>query len=298
MKIAITGGSGFVGSKLAKLLVRDGHQILSLDHAAPKKQIEQVHYIKTDLIHDLPIEEYLSCDAVIHLAGVNIFGRWTPAYKKLIVSSRVETAKALIQAVKNAGKGPGVFVSASAVGYYGDGGEEVLLEGSPNGRDFLAQVCKEWEQVAAASQNAGMRWVSIRTGIVLGPGGGMLAKLLPIFRWGLGGSIGNGKQWFSWIFMDDLLRVYKTVTLDPSFSGPVNAVSPHPVRNKELTKALGRVLHRPAFFLIPNFLLKLVMGELGSVITMSQKVVPEILVAHHFEFLTPSIDQALQESVC
>ncbi len=248
MKIAITGGSGFVGSKLAKLLVRDGHQILSLDRAAPKKQIEQVHYIKTDLIHDLPIEEYLSCDAVIHLAGVNIFGRWTPAYKKLIVSSRVETAKALIQAVKNAGKGPGVFVSASAVGYYGDGGEEVLLEGSPNGRDFLAQVCKEWEQVAAASQNAGMRWVSIRTGIVLGPGGGMLAKLLPIFRWGLGGSIGNGKQWFSWIFMDDLLRVYKTVTLDPSFSGPVNAVSPHPVRNKELTKALGRVLHRPAFF--------------------------------------------------
>ena len=162
---------------------------------------------------------------------------------------------------------------------------------------MLFRSCREWEEVARTSEAAGMRWVSIRTGIVLGKGGGMLAKLLPIFKWGLGGPMGSGKQWFSWIYMEDLLNVYKTVTLDDTFSGPVNAVSPNPVRNKELAKAIGNTIKRPALFPVPRFLLKLIMGELGGVVVVSQKVIPQKLLDRHFSFICPKIEKALEKSI-
>lgn len=293
MKIAITGGSGFIGSRLAKKFCEAGSEVLVLDQTAPKKSIPGARFLKTDLINDFPLEAYLSCDAVVHLAGVNIFGRWNKAYKDRIATSRIDTARALIDRVKIAGRGPKVFVSASAIGYYGDGGERELPETAPCGEGFLSTVCQKWEAAAESAQEAGMRWVSVRTGIVLGPGGGMLAKLIPVFKWGLGGKMGAGRQWFSWIAMEDLLDVYVAVVADPGFAGPVNAVSPEPVRNEDLVRALGRALHRPTAFRIPGFALRLVLGELGAVVLMSQKVTPKILQERNFRFQCPGIDQAI-----
>ncbi len=297
MKIAITGGAGFVGMRLAGLLASRGNEVLILDRNLPHATPHGVIAVRTDLVHDLPLEQYLACNAVIHLAGVNIFGRWTDAYKKLIASSRIETAQALIGAVKDAGRGPTVFVSASAVGYYGDGGEEELIESSPNGTDFLAKVCREWEAVAASAAAAGMRTVSVRTGIVLGPGGGMLAKLIPIFKVGMGGPMGNGRQWFSWISLEDLLHVYEVVATDSRYSGPVNAVSPEPVRNRDFARALGKALHRPSIIPVPGFALRIVLGELGSVVLMSQKVMPRALLKNGFVFTKPAIEAAISESI-
>lgn len=293
MKIAITGGAGFIGTKLTKKFADEGHEILILDHHEPKVALPNSQFVKTDLIHDIPLNEYLSCDAVIHLAGANIFGRWSESYKKLILSSRIDTAKALIDGVKKAGRGPKVFITASAVGYYGDGGENELTEESPNGEGFLAKVCAKWEEVAKSAEECGMRTVFVRTGVVLGKGGGMLAKLIPIFKWGLGGRMGSGKQWFSWIFMDDLLNVYKLALLDNSLSGPVNAVSPEPVRNQDLVKSLGSAMHRPAILPVPGFILRIVLGEFGRVILMSQKVVPKKLLERRFKYIEPKLERAI-----
>jgi uncharacterized protein (TIGR01777 family) len=297
MKIAITGGAGFVGSALAAAFVEKGHEVLILDRNAPRKELPGRTFLRTDLISDFPTEAYLACDAVVHLAGVNIFGRWTPEYKKQILSSRIDTARTLIDAVEKSGRGPKIFISASAVGYYGEGGEAELTEASPRGNDFLATVCAAWEDAAHRAEQAGMRAVSVRTGIVLGPGGGMLAKLIPVFRGGLGGPMGSGRQWFSWIYIKDLIAVYVRAVLDDAFSGPVNAVAPHPVRNKELARALGKALHRPSFIPVPAFALRLVLGELASVVVMSQRVIPEKLLASGFVFLEPAIDGALTASV-
>ncbi|MEX0595622.1 MAG: TIGR01777 family oxidoreductase, partial [Candidatus Paceibacterota bacterium] len=229
MKICITGGSGFIGYKLAQLLVNEGHTVLILDINPPYQNMPGIQFIKSNLVDDIPLDEYLSCDTVIHLAGINIFSRWTNEYKKLILSSRVETAKALIEAVRTAGKGPKSFISSSAVGYYGDAGGKELTEIAPAGDDFLANVCLQWENIAKTSEEIGMRWVSIRTGIVIGAEGGILQKLLPIFSYCLGGPLGNGKQWFSWIFIDDLLNIYKIAVFNNNISGPVNATSPNPI---------------------------------------------------------------------
>lgn len=293
MKIAITGGSGFIGTRLSQSLSEEGHELLILDHHEPRATFKNTRFFKTDLIHDIPLDEYLSCDAIIHLAGANIFGRWTKIYKQLIVSSRIDTAKALIDTVKNAGRGPKVFISASAVGYYGDGGENELTEESPNGEGFLANVCAQWEAVANSAQNCGMRTVFVRTGVVLGTGGGMLAKLIPIFKWGLGGPMGDGQQWFSWISMEDLLNVYHLALFDASLTGPVNAVSPEPVRNKTLAKTLGKTMHRPAILPVPGFILRIILGEFGRVILMSQKVIPKKLLERKFDFKKPRLEQAI-----
>lgn len=293
MKIAITGGSGFIGSRLTKKFCEAGSEVLVLDQNAPKKSIPGAIFLKTDLINDFPLEAYLSCDAVVHLAGANIFGRWNKAYKDRIATSRIDTARALIDRVKIAGRGPKVFVSASAIGYYGDGGERELPETAPPGDGFLSSVCHDWEAAAESAEEAGMRWVSVRTGIVLGSGGGMLAKLIPVFKWGLGGPMGTGQQWFSWIAMEDLLSVYAAVVADAGFAGPVNAVSPEPVRNEDLVRALGRALRRPTVFRVPGFALRLILGELGTVVLMSQKVAPKILQERNFRFQCPDINQAI-----
>lgn len=297
MKIAITGGAGFIGSKLAEKFASAGHEVLILDRNMPRTLSPRITFKMTDLIRDIPTKEYLSCNAIIHLAGVNIFGRWNKKYKKLIASSRIETAHSLIEIVKKAGYGPKVFVSASAVGYYGDGGEQELVESSPNGKDFLSTICKDWEAVATNAETVGMRTVSVRTGIVFGPGGGMLAKLIPAFKWGLGGPMGNGQQWFSWIYIDDLLDIYERVVLDNNFRGPVNAVSPEPIRNRELAAALGRALHKPTILPLPGFALKLMLGELGDIVLMSQKVIPEKLLKTNFIFGTPFINEAITKSI-
>jgi len=297
MKICITGGSGFIGYKLAQLFAKDGHSVLILDLHPPYQNIPGIKFIKSNLIDDIPLDEYLSCDTVIHLAGINIFSKWTNKNKQLILNSRVKTAKALIMATKGAAKGPKSFISSSAVGYYGDAGDIELTELSPAGNDFLATICKQWEEVAKSSEEVGMRWTSIRTGIVIGAGGGILQKLLPIFRYGLGGPFGSGEQWMSWIYIDDILNIYKTVVLNENISGPINATSPNPIRNKDFTKSIAMILHKPAVIHVPSFILKLILGELSDVILMSQKVIPQKLIDSQFTYICPTIEEALIKSI-
>ena len=297
MKICITGGSGFIGYKLALLLAKDGHSVLILDLHPPYQTIPGIKFIKSNLIDDIPLDEYLSCDTVIHLAGSNIFSRWTDKYKQLILNSRVKTAKALIMATKGAAKGPKSFISSSAVGYYGDAGSIELTELSPAGNDFLANVCRQWEEVAKSSEEVGMRWASIRTGIVIGAGGGILQKLVPIFRYGLGGSLGSGEQWVSWIFIDDLLNIYKQIALNENISGSINATSPNPIQNKDFTANIAKILHKPKIIPIPSFILKLILGELSDVILMSQKVIPQKLIDSQFIYSCPTIEEALIKSI-
>lgn len=297
MKICITGGAGFIGSKLSELAIQSGHTVLIIDRIPPKQLMSGVDSVQTDLVTEPVPAEVLDCDAIIHLAGANIFGRWTPEYKKLILDSRTQTAAALIEAVRQAGRGPKVFVSASAVGYYGDSGENILTEASPAGTDFLAQVCAEWEAVAQTAEGAGMRWVSVRTGLVMGPGGGMLSQLVPLFKLGLGGRLGSGNQWFSWVHLDDLLNIYLAAVTDDRLNGPVNAVAPVPVRNKDFTKALGRAFHMPAVLWIPGIVLRAILGEFASAILASQRALPEKLQSIGFVFQYTTIDQALQQSI-
>lgn len=294
MKIAITGGSGFVGTGLTKRFLSLGHSVVILDRRPPRYSLDGSVFLQTDLINDLPKEEFLSCDAVVHLAGANIFSRWTKSYKKIILESRVLTTKNLVDCLTQAGFGPKVFVSASAIGYYPNSENQELTESSSNGSHFLADVCNQWEKTSSLLEGVGVRWVGVRTGIVLGGGGGMLSKVLPIFRLGLGGRLGSGNQWFSWVHIEDLLNIYIASVLDSDFSGPINATSPEPVTNRDFTRILAKVLHRPAFFPVPEFALKLVLGELSEVVLMSQKVMPKKLQVKKFAFLYPQLKPALE----
>ncbi len=297
MKITITGGSGFIGSKLSELFLSLGHEVLVLDIVPPNKNLERIDFIKVNLLKESVPQGALECDAIVHLAGVNIFSRWTENYKKLILESRTKTASALIRAVKNSHHKPKVFVSASAVGYYGEGGEKELDESSGSGNDFLAFVCKQWEETAKAAEDAGMRWVSLRTGIVIGKGGGVLSKLIPVFKMFLGGPIGSGKQWFSWVHLDDIINIYKTAVFDERLTGPINAVSPYPVYNRDFAKAVGKALHRPALIPAPKFALKIVLGELANAVLVSQRVIPKKLSEINFTYSYPKIKEALEESI-
>lgn len=297
MKICITGGAGFVGTKLTQSFLDDGHKVLILDRNKPKIQHQNLLFKKTEFGKDTIPEEALSCNAVIHLAGVNIFARWTKKYKRLILRSRIEPIYALLDIFSQSRKRPSVFVSASAVGYYGDRGEEILTEESGPGKDFIARVCIKWEQSAEEFKKLSVRTVSIRTGIVLGPGGGMLSKLVPLFKLYLGGKLGDGEQWFSWIYIDDLVHVYKKAVLDERLTGAINAVAPNPVRNKEFTKILGMVLHRPAIFRVPKFILRLIVGQLASATLVSQQVIPKKLREIGFKYKYPDIYSALSKSL-
>lgn len=297
MKIAITGGAGFVGTHLTKYLTEKGHTILILDLKQPKTIDPKNTFITTNLIDDLPKEELLKCDAIIHLAGVNIFGKWTKEYKQLIIDSRVKTAQAIINTCKEANKGPNIFVSASAIGIYGNGGENELSITSPKGSDFLATVCKEWEQVAQSSQEAGMRWVSIRTGLVIGANGGLIKQLMPIYSFGLGGKLGSGKQWMSWIALQDLLRIYEYALMNDDLTGPINAVSPEPIRQQDFAQLLAKIIQRPAIIPLPKFVLKLFLQERSNLLLFSQKVIPNQLNGANFSFSYPTMKTALENAI-
>lgn len=295
MKIAITGGAGFIGTELTKHLLAKGHEVVILDLSRPKISGQGLTSFVVDLSKEAAPQAVASCDAIVHLAGVNIFGKWTPPYKELILKSRTESAKALINFLSSTPHQIKTFISASAIGYYGDTGETATDESGNNGSDFLATVCKQWEDEVAKAQTLGIRTVSVRTGIVLGKNGGMLQKLIPVFSWGVGGKIGNGKQWFSWISLNDLVRVYETVITDNRFTGAVNAVSPNPVRNSDLTKALGKALHRPTVFPVPSFFLKIGLGELAGAILQSSRITPKKLLGASFTFQEPTLENVLTE---
>ncbi len=297
MHIIITGGSGFVGTKLSAALVGAGHTVTVVDLAPPRKPIADVTFVKADLMHDAVPAVFGECDAIIHLAGVSIFQRWTSAYKKLIIDSRVETAKAIHDYLAKLPKRPKVFVSASAVGYYGNRGEELLKEDSGPGSDFLANVCEAWEGAARTFADLDMRTVSVRTSIVIGPGGGMMAQVIPLFRYGIGGRMGSGKQWLSWIHIDDLVRVYTLAATNETLSGPVNASAPQAVPNKVFARTLGKVMNRPSFIPAPAFALRIVLGEFASAVLSSAHVIPNKLNENSFTFAYPDIESALRNSI-
>jgi uncharacterized protein (TIGR01777 family) len=297
MKALVTGATGFVGPRLLRLLDRPVVVTRNPDRARSVVGHLAERIIRWDPLEGPPpAEAFDGVDVVLHLAGESVAeGRWTAAQKNRIRDSRVVGTRHLVQGIAQAARKPAVLVSASAVGYYGDRGDEELTESAPPADDFLAKVCVDWEREAAAAEKAGVRVVTARTGIVLGAGGGALAKMLTPFKLGGGGPLGNGRQWMPWVHVADLARLYVHAADTPTIRGPMNAVAPNPVRNLEFTKALGRALHRPAFIPAPYFGLRLLFGEFAQVLFASQRVIPRVALDTGFVFQFPEIAGALRE---
>ena len=297
MKALVTGATGFVGPRVLRLL--DRPVVLSRN---PERARESLGSLAGSVLRWDPLQgppppqAFEGVDMVLHLAGENVSaGRWTTAQKARIRDSRVVGTRNLVQGLAQATGGPRTLVSASAVGFYGDRGDEELTETAGPGSDFLAEVCVAWEREALAAAAHGVRVVTARTGIVLGAGGGALAKMLPPFKLGGGGNLGNGRQWMPWIHVADLARLYLHAAETASIVGPMNAVAPQPVRNAEFTKALGRQLHRPTFAPAPYIALRLLFGEFAQVLFASQRVIPRVAIDTGFVFQYPEIAAALRE---
>jgi uncharacterized protein (TIGR01777 family) len=299
MNILITGATGFVGRRLCEMLHQAGHTVraLSRDSVAAKQRVPLLKEVfPWNPLQELPpLQAFEGCDAVINLAGESIAGRWTAPKKQLIRDSRVLGTKNLVNALAQLSSRPKVLISASAIGYYGDRGEETLTEDAAPGSDFLAQVCRDWENEALKAESLGMRVVRLRIGLVLGRGGGTLQALLPLFRVGLGGPLGSGRQWWSWIHRDDLCRLIVQILANESISGPVNATAPQPVRQKEFAQVLGRVLRRPAFLPTPAFALKIALGEFADGILASQRALPRRAQEMGYRFQFEELEGALRE---
>jgi uncharacterized protein (TIGR01777 family) len=288
-RILISGVSGPIGAALLPSLHAAGYSVVRVVRgtAAGGAQgfAQNDAQIAWDPARPISPDAISGFDAVIHLAGESIIGRWTPEKKQKIRESRVAGTSNLAQALANAKVKPRVFISSSAIGYYGDRGDEILKEESAAGTGFLPDVCREWEVATEAATKAGIRTVQIRTGVVLSAVGGALAKMLMPFRLGLGGTVGSGLQWMSWIDVQDMVGVIQYIVKTDQLRGPVNLVAPTPVRNAEFTKTLASVLSRPAIFPMPAFVVKLVFGEMGETVLLgSQRVEPAQLVASGYSF--------------
>jgi uncharacterized protein (TIGR01777 family) len=285
-RIAITGASGLIGTALVGHLKSEGHTVQRFVRRPVVAPDEIQWDPKTGYVD---IEALRGVDAIIHLAGVGVGDkRWSKKYKAEILNSRLLGTTAIANAVNEVK--PQVFISASAIGWYGESGNRAVIESDRAGDDFLAAVCREWE--GAADLATGTRVVKIRTGLVLDPTGGALGRMLPLFRLGLGGKLGNGKQWWSWITLHDQIRAI-TFLLENNISGPVNITSPNPVTNQEFTSALARAMHRPALFPAPAIALKIALGGFSSEILGSKKVIPHALTEAGFNWDYPHITSAL-----
>ena len=297
MKIMITGGTGFVGTQLTSRLIQDGYEVTILTRSLKggKKISPGISYLEGDPTQKGPWQEAIKHhDAVINLAGASIFSKWTEEHKKAIRESRVNTTRNIVEGIPSSPEKPFTLFSTSAVGYYGFCGDEELTEESPHGDDFLASIAVEWEGEALKARDKGARVVITRFGIVMGEKGGALSQMIPLFKKYIGGPIGSGRQWFSWVHIKDLAEAFAFLLKHPEISGPVNVCSPNPVRNKDLARALGRALHKPSFMPAPGFMIKLVLGEFGSVILEGQRVIPKRLLENGFVFQYAEIDKALQ----
>ena len=287
-RILITGGTGFVGTRLRQLLVDRGAKVTVVTRS-PKDRPVVAGVEWSTLPSDLS-----GFDAVVNLAGEPVAGkRWNDAVKAEIRASRVDGTKKLVDALAKSAQKPKVLVSASAIGIYGDQGERLLPESAKAGGDFLAEVCSAWEREANRASDFGVRVVNLRIGVVLG-NGGALKQMLPPFKLGLGGPIGSGAHWMSWIHVDDLCGLVQHALRDETVSGPLNAVAPGACTNKVFTRALGGALHRPAFFPVPPFMLRLMFGEVEKVLTASQRCVPERALKSGYAFKYADIDGALR----
>jgi uncharacterized protein len=297
VKVFMTGGTGFVGAYLSRDLAREGHTVTILSRRArvPSPAQPAISFLSGDPTQEGPwmaaVPEH---DWIINLAGASIFSRWTENLKKEIFESRLLTTRNLVTALA-AGDRRQLFCSTSAVGYYGARGEEVLTEDSPPDAGFLGELAKSWEAEALKAQDLGVRVVVTRFGIVLGRDGGALGQMVPMFRKFLGGPIGSGGQWFSWIHQQDHARAFRFIQANPAMAGPVNFTSPNPVRNRDLAKALGRVLHRPSFMPAPEFMLRLALGEFAETLLTGQQVLPKRLLDAGFTFNFPFIEAALTD---
>lgn len=296
MKILIGGSSGLVGTALIKTFEAEGHEVFRLVRHAPNSKTEVEWSPDRYSIALARIEGF---DAVLNLAGESIAeGRWTDDKKRKIRESRVKGTKLLGDAVANLTKPPQTFICASAIGYYGNRGDEILTEASAPGDDFLAEVCVEWEQATALAVAKGIRVVNARFGVILDLNGGALKKMLPPFRLGLGGKIGSGKQWMSWIALDDVISGLNYALNNDSVRGPINFVAPNPVTNAEFTKTLGKALSRPTLLPIPAFGVRLAFGEMGEALLLGgQRVAPKALLHAGYNFEYSTLESALRHLV-
>ena len=275
MNISISGASGFIGRHLMKSLAQAGHSLRALSRHTP------------------PAESLREADAIIHLAGEPVAQRWTAAAKQRILDSRVVGTRNLVEALAALPRRPEALICASAIGYYGSRGDEILTESSAPGSGFLPEVCVAWEREAQAAEAFGMRVVRVRTGVVLAARGGALVRMLPPFRMGLGGRLGSGRQWMSWIHLEDLTALFQ-FAVERQVRGPLNAVAPYAVTNSDFTGELARTLRRPAVFPVPEFALKMLFGEMADVLLASQRVAPAAAEAAGFRFRFPQLAPALE----
>jgi uncharacterized protein (TIGR01777 family) len=301
MRVFMTGGTGFVGTSLSRKLAAKGHEVAILTRTITGSRAEEqrIDYIQGDPTRKGSWQaEASKYDVFINLAGASIFRRWTRNAKELMRESRIQTTRNLVSVLAARNGRDTLLLSASAVGYYGFHGDEILKEESPSGDDYLANLAREWEREALRGADSGARVLLCRFGIVLGRGGGALAQMVPLFRKGLGSPLGSGSQWFSWIHEKDLVRIFVFLLDQEGISGPVNCTAPEPVTNKTFTTALGKAFQRPTFLPpVPGFLLKMLKGEFGTVLLKGQRVIPRKLMDAGFRFQFPTIEAALHDLV-
>ncbi|MEA2301190.1 MAG: uncharacterized protein QOE44_1725 [Solirubrobacteraceae bacterium] len=287
MKVTVTGATGLIGRPLVAALRARGDEVTTLSRDPQRG-------VTWDPLSDpAPHEALAGRDAVVHLAAENLAQRWTAKAKRLIRESRVIGTEHLLAGAAAASPRPGALISASAVGYYGDRGDEVLDEESSAGDDWPAEICVDWERAAGAGAGLGLRVCLVRTGVVLSRDGGALAKMLPPFRAGIGGPVAGGRQYMSWISIDDVVGLYLAAIDDDRYAGPVNATAPTPVTNAAFSKALGRALGRPAIAPVPRAAVRLLFGEMSAIVTGGQRVVPTRATSLGYEFVHPDLDRAL-----
>lgn len=298
MKILVTGATGFIGGKIVAALAKQRHEVLRLSrHASEGNDPRLIHWnVEKGELDPRALE---GLDAVIHLAGENLSAkRWTPAFKAQILESRVKGTQLLLSALAQTTAKPKTFIAATAIGIYGDSGAQEVSEDSAPGSDFLAQVCVAWEGETRKAVDLGCRLVQLRIGMVLGKEGGALAKMLLPFKLGVGGKVGNGKQYYSWISINDLVKAFMFALTNENLSGVYNAVSPNPVTNAQFTNSLGRAVSRPAYFPMPAFAARLAFGEMADALLLGgQKVTPSRLKAAGFQWEHPFIGEALNKII-
>jgi uncharacterized protein (TIGR01777 family) len=291
-KVLLSGASGMLGKALAKTLKQQGMNLFRLVRGAPDA-LDQLHW--NPVTNELPDSGHLEgLSAAVHLSGANVASRrWSAAYKREMTESRVTTTRVLSQALAKLRNPPSVLVAASAVGFYGNRGDQMLNESAVQGTGYFPDLCAEWEAATRPAEDAGIRVVHLRFAMVLGPAGGALAKLAPMFRLGLGGPLGSGRQWMSWISEDDAVAAALLALKNPSVSGPINVASPNPVTNAEFTRELGHAVHRPAIIPAPAFALRLAFGEMADeALLASTRAIPKRLVDAGFQFTYPTLPQA------
>ena len=305
MNILMTGATGLVGTSLVKKFTNEGHTVYRLMRSETRKRDA-----KQSGVFDVPwnpsggeirgpdgsglLQVPAAMDAVINLAGAPVVGaRWTKDRKALLRSSRVDTTRGVVRAIAKMDKRPQVLISASAIGYYGNRGDELVTEKSAPGSDFLSELAKEWENEAVKAEEFGVRVVLLRFGIILAKQGGALPQMMMPFKFGLGGKLGSGRQWTSWIALQDVVAIIQAVLRSDSWKGPVNLVAPQAVRNSDFTKSLGKVMHRPAIFAAPAFALRLAMGEMADTLLGGVRVAPQVLEQQGYRFVHANLDEAL-----